>query len=713
MSDMTRQSVAIRLAVENAARLGYERLSNIVARERLGEAVGVVPGALGDDAAARIADKALSLAKVDLDVQPSPTEQVAPAQREALEAARNWIRATNSHSQPAQSLLRQIDAALSAPTERVVPEGWKLVPVEPAHEMTWAATATADRELFYRVGHEDAKKLWAAMLAAAPSPAEPAQPKTIAELGMDVGGKPATVKLVDEPCEPPRWANSATSAQEPAVTRRHLSGGMVMDAASEYMDERGGVIRMSATPAQEPAGVDAAPSTEESSDVPTPDKAWNDVRAMARVLAQGRSIGPLLAAVDTFGVACVAARATPTAPPSDPWKLAVDEALIGAGLDCIGDEDDAAETLRRLIDWRIRIALDPAVSDAVPTAPVAPIVEIDFKQATELLALFGGEPTVYRLDVEGEGTLAHGGPGLYATVAEYPEDGSWFLGRTAHHARPDAPPPAETPTAPVAPIDMVLHCPACGMQHIDSPESNDRRLVAMDPPAGWAMPPWKNEPHRSHLCHGCGHIWRPADVPTNGVAAVKTKGKADSPVAAPPPAEAREPLSEHHKLDNDRQVFFYEQDFYVLSNFSAFNLQWRGRTFPTSEHAYHYEKFVDNDDAWNSRGSIAEQVLHAPSAHEAFKLAEGAKHRRRKDWDDVKAGIMLDILHAKAAQHEYVRRKLLATGDRELIEDSWRDDYWGWGPNRDGQNILGKLWMQVRDELRSAIPLAGNTEGQG
>lgn len=80
---------------------------------------------------------------------------------------------------------------------------------------------------------------------------------------------------------------------------------------------------------------------------------------------------------------------------------------------------------------------------ATPTAPVAPIVEIDFKQAAELLALFGGEPTVYRLDVEGEGTLAHGGPGLYATVSEYPEDGSWFLGRTAHHARPDAPPPAE------------------------------------------------------------------------------------------------------------------------------------------------------------------------------------------------------------------------------------------------------------------------------
>ena len=39
------------------------------------------------------------------------------------------------------------------------------------------------------------------------------------------------------------------------------------------------------------------------------------------------------------------------------------------------------------------------------------------------------------------------------------------------------------------------------------------------------------------------------------------------------------------------------------------------------------------------------------------------------------------------------------TGDRTLIENSWRDDFWGWGPNRDGQNMLGKLWMEVRAEL--------------
>ena len=79
-----------------------------------------------------------------------------------------------------------------------------------------------------------------------------------------------------------------------------------------------------------------------------------------------------------------------------------------------------------------------------------------------------------------------------------------------------------TPPAPAQaePIDRVLHCPACGMQHIDAPKDHP-------------LNPWLNPPHRSHLCHGCGHIWRPADVPTNGVQAVKTKGKADSPIVRP------------------------------------------------------------------------------------------------------------------------------------------------------------------------------------
>lgn len=149
-----------------------------------------------------------------------------------------------------------------------------------------------------------------------------------------------------------------------------------------------------------------------------------------------------------------------------------------------------------------------------------------------------------------------------------------------------------------------------------------------------------------------------------------------------------------HGLDTPERVCFYEQDFYVLSNFSSFQIDWCGHRFPTVEHVYHWLKFIDSND-------IQQAICDAPSAHEAFKLAGANKQSVRADWMDVRVRLMRKLLTAKVQQHEYVRRKLLATGTRELVENSWRDDFWGWGPKRDGQNMLGKLWMEVRAELRA------------
>jgi len=154
-----------------------------------------------------------------------------------------------------------------------------------------------------------------------------------------------------------------------------------------------------------------------------------------------------------------------------------------------------------------------------------------------------------------------------------------------------------------------------------------------------------------------------------------------------------------HGLDTVDRVCFYEQEFYPLSNFSSFTLQWKGLRFDTSEAAYHWEKFPGDDDA--SR-LIRQMILAASSAHTAFNAAAANALNRRPDWDRVKVGIMREILRAKVEQHEYVRRKLLETGTRELVENSWRDAFWGWGPNRDGQNQLGRLWMEIRAEVLAA-----------
>ncbi|WP_042298996.1 hypothetical protein [Paraburkholderia kururiensis] len=95
--------------------------------------------------------------------------------------------------------------------------------------------------------------------------------------------------------------------------------------------------------------------------------------------------------------------------------------------------------------------------------------------------------------------------------------------------------PAHTESA--APVDMVLFCPKCGVQHIDGPEWHNEADASIGLQIKEVVT-WTNPPHRSHLCHHCGFIWRPADVPTNGVASIKTCGKNDSPPPASSPVSA-------------------------------------------------------------------------------------------------------------------------------------------------------------------------------
>lgn len=155
------------------------------------------------------------------------------------------------------------------------------------------------------------------------------------------------------------------------------------------------------------------------------------------------------------------------------------------------------------------------------------------------------------------------------------------------------------------------------------------------------------------------------------------------------------------KSDTDDAVLFYEQEFYPLSNFSAFAVEIFGTVFPTSEHAYHYAKFagVDTPGAIRAR----EAVVTSLSAHDAYKIAQAYKAHRNPRWDDVKEAAMREILVAKVKQNPYVAKKLAETGHRRLYEDSWRDDYWGWGPDRAGKNRLGAIWEGIRHDLNAGL----------
>ncbi len=151
----------------------------------------------------------------------------------------------------------------------------------------------------------------------------------------------------------------------------------------------------------------------------------------------------------------------------------------------------------------------------------------------------------------------------------------------------------------------------------------------------------------------------------------------------------RDPLLE----TSGKIIGFYEREFYVFSNFSSFAVKWKGRKWPTSEHAYQAAKF------FKTNPKIADQIFKSMSVHEAKKIVEKNSEKVPVDWNTKKVKIMFDICRHKLQQNLYVKKKLLQTKKKLIVEDSPKDDFWGWGKNRKGRNELGKIWMKLRDEI--------------
>ena len=141
-----------------------------------------------------------------------------------------------------------------------------------------------------------------------------------------------------------------------------------------------------------------------------------------------------------------------------------------------------------------------------------------------------------------------------------------------------------------------------------------------------------------------------------------------------------------------------EEPWGKFSNLYLRSIVFEGREFPASEHAYQAGK--------PKRDSVREWLLAAPKP---YLLAIVAHALPRWDvvsnWAEIREERMLNVLRAKFSQHEDLRELLLSTGSARLVEtprvNNAQNRRWG-EVNGKGGNLLGKLLMQVRAELRPA-----------
>lgn len=153
-------------------------------------------------------------------------------------------------------------------------------------------------------------------------------------------------------------------------------------------------------------------------------------------------------------------------------------------------------------------------------------------------------------------------------------------------------------------------------------------------------------------------------------------------------------------------IKYFFREYFFLSNFYGSEIEIRGYfyKYPTVEHFYQSCKTLN-------RSGIC-KIVNASLPSQAKKLGKNCK--LRDDWKllvEIKKGVFAPLkikimkigLEAKFTQHEDLKQKLLATGNMILEEgNDWGNTYWG-KFNGIGENYLGRLLMELRDELRQGI----------
>ena len=143
----------------------------------------------------------------------------------------------------------------------------------------------------------------------------------------------------------------------------------------------------------------------------------------------------------------------------------------------------------------------------------------------------------------------------------------------------------------------------------------------------------------------------------------------------------------------EEPIHFYltTGEYGCFSNFAAYSIKLKGKVWPTAEHYFQAQKFAGSEHE--------EAIRKQKSPMIAARMGRDRKKPLRRDWESVKDEIMRAAVRAKFQQHEELRKILLETGERKIVERTENDSYWGDGGDGSGKNMLGQILMEIRGEL--------------
>lgn len=152
----------------------------------------------------------------------------------------------------------------------------------------------------------------------------------------------------------------------------------------------------------------------------------------------------------------------------------------------------------------------------------------------------------------------------------------------------------------------------------------------------------------------------------------------------------------------DTHIYFWGSE---LSNWYNCTFNYKGHKFKNSEQAFMWEKamyFWDNE--------TAQKILNEPNPKKNKLLGRQVKNFKENEWSKISYDIMVNINYCKWSSNTKLKKLLLSTGSKILVEASPFDVIWGIGlhweddlvlneSNWRGQNLLGKVLMEVRKRI--------------
>lgn len=135
-----------------------------------------------------------------------------------------------------------------------------------------------------------------------------------------------------------------------------------------------------------------------------------------------------------------------------------------------------------------------------------------------------------------------------------------------------------------------------------------------------------------------------------------------------------------------------------FSPYTAHALEIDGVVYPTVEHAYQCARYTDP--------KIIEEIRTAKSPVKAWEISSKYKSVQIPEFkkDEYKLGVMKKLMRLKADQHEDVRNALLDSGDlkivKHIVSGPPGDGFWDDGEDGTGLNHTGRMWMEIREEIK-------------